>query len=71
MANRVVARKHLPVPTPLIFTLTVHLLLREYQPPGWVYGFAWTILALLWIAFIIGRLTLEEDCEPVWRQTDD
>ena len=50
---KVIHPKNLPTRLPMLLTAVIFLALDRYQPPGWLCGVAYTLLALLWIGCII------------------
>lgn len=49
---KVIHPNNLPTRPPILLTAVNFLALDRLQPPGWIYGVTYTILALLWIASI-------------------
>jgi len=49
----VIARESIPSYPPIHLTIIVWLLLDRFDPAGWVCGVVWTIVALLWIGFLV------------------
>jgi len=54
MSNKVIHRSQLPTRLPVTFAIAVYLLLDKLQAPGWVWGIAVTLLALVCISAVIG-----------------
>lgn len=51
-----IAKKYLPMPSPLLITLVTWLLLDRIEAPGWVWGACGVmllILAAVWIADLV------------------
>jgi len=44
-----ISRKNLPAYLPFNLTAITYLLLDKFHAAGWVYGVAYTLLALIWI----------------------
>jgi hypothetical protein len=57
MRRKVIHAKNLAAHWPTGGTAIVWLLLDRFHPPGWFQGFAWTMMALVWIAVGYGVFT--------------
>lgn len=62
--RKVLHYSQLPTKLPIGLTLLVLLLLREFNPVGWVHGVAWTFVVFVWIVAIFGIATQEQS--KVW-----
>lgn len=51
--KKVISRKNLPTQAPVLTTAIVWLLLDRLAAPGWFIGVVWTLVGLLWLAFIV------------------
>jgi len=52
--HKVLAFKYLPSRIPIGGTAILYLLLDRPHIPGWAKGACWAIMALIWIACIVG-----------------
>lgn len=48
---KVISRKQLPCPMPVLFTAVSWLLMDRFQAGGVVQGVVWTLLAVLWLGW--------------------
>ncbi|MBN9356216.1 MAG: hypothetical protein J0I15_07200 [Herbaspirillum huttiense] len=60
--RKVISRKNLPTRMPIALTIALGLLLDRCAAPGWVWGVAGTLMAVVWVAVIFGMFT-EDDVE--------
>lgn len=56
MKRTVLSNNYLPARPPTLLTLTLVLALDHWRAPGWAWGVALTVLALVWAAFVYDRL---------------
>lgn len=58
--TKVVPFSQLPMRLPIWPTAVLYLLLDRFNPPGWVWGAAGAIMALLWVICSIAIYKQEE-----------
>ncbi len=51
---QVIAFKYLPPRLPILLGIVLWLLLDRLQPPGWVWGGAWTVYGLYVVLIVTG-----------------
>lgn len=57
--RRVISGKQLPSNPPLVSTLVYWLALDKLAAPGWAWGVVGTIMAVIWIAWIVDAFNRE------------
>lgn len=65
--KRVVAYKYLPTKFPISLTALAWLILDRLHADGFAQGITWTLVAICWIAAIVGTIQ-EQDSEPEWKR---
>lgn len=65
---KVISRKNVPSYPPLLFTIVMWLLLDRVQAAGWVWGVVGTLVAIIWIGFIIN--VSKEDQTDIFKKSD-
>jgi len=49
----VLPNDHFIARPPLLASAVLYMALDMYSAPGWVWGVSWTIMGLLWVAFVM------------------
>lgn len=57
---KVIAFKNLPTRLPIVQTVLVDLLLKQYPTSDFLKGFIYSALALIWIVFLIAFFNQEQ-----------
>lgn len=59
----VLPSSHLPVRMPLIPSMVFYMALDMYQAPGWLWGAAWSIMALVWCVW--AAMAWQQEVKPL------
>lgn len=55
---------HIPAKPPLLASIVYYMALDFYQAPGWAWGVVGTLMAVIWIVWLIVALQQEERALP-------
>ena len=59
MKPRKIARKNIPMDSPLPATVIYWLALDYWKAPGWAWGVVGTLVVVAWIVFLVEAFTAE------------
>lgn len=57
---KVISYKNLPARAPILLTAVAYLYLDRYNAPGWVWGIVGTLMAFLWISYMLANYWQEQ-----------
>lgn len=52
--NYVLARKHMPYRSPIVFTIVMYLFMDHVHSPQWVWGAVGLFVLIMWITYFVG-----------------
>jgi hypothetical protein len=56
---------------PVLSSAVLYMALDLYYAPGWLWGAAWTVMGLLWLAWVMLRLQQETKPLPGYGEQKD
>lgn len=62
---------HFPARPPILTTAVATMAADLYQAPGWVWGVSMTLLAILWVVWVVAVATQELKPLKGWGEQDD